>query len=199
MMTRKDFLRQAIVVSGGVSFLGLGADKISPALASLDRSKALYWKPIDEKSLQCELCPRKCLITENQRGFCGVRENNRGILYTLVHSQAAAVHIDPMEKKPLFHFLPGTTAFSIATAGCNLRCKFCQNWEISQAKPEEVQPISLAPQEITQQAKSAGSQTVAYTYTEPTIFYEYMLDTAKSAKAGGLKNIMHSAGKIGRA
>ena len=196
MMTRKDFLRQAIVVSGGVSFLGLGADKVSSAWASLDKSKALYWKPIDEKSLQCELCPRKCLITEKQRGFCGVRENNRGILYTLVHSQAAAAHIDPMEKKPLFHFLPATTAFSIATAGCNLRCKFCQNWEISQSKPEEVDPVFLSPQDIVKQAKESGSQTVAYTYTEPTIFYEYMLDTAVLAKNSGLKNIMHSAGFI---
>jgi len=195
-MTRKEFFKYASVTCG-LSLCGLDSLKgLALAEASPNRHKAEYWQAVDDDTLQCRLCPRQCLIQDKQRGFCRVRENQDGTLYTLVYARCAAVHIDPIEKKPLFHFLPGTTAFSIATAGCNLRCKFCQNWEISQAKPEEVQPISLAPQEITQQAKSAGSQTVAYTYTEPTIFYEYMLDTAKSAKAGGLRNVMHSAGFI---
>ena len=125
-----------------------------------------------------------------------MRENIEGALYTLVYNEAAAIHVDPIEKKPLFHFLPGTSAFSLATAGCNLHCKFCQNWEISQSKPEEIQSTYLSPQEIVAQAKSAGSKTIAYTYTEPTVFYEYMLDTIPLAKAQGLRNMMHSAGFI---
>ena len=195
-MTRKEFFKYACGTCC-LSLSGLDSLKSLAYGASLPgRHRAEYWQAVDDTTLQCRLCPRQCLIADKQRGFCRVRENQEGTLYTLVYGQAAAVHIDPIEKKPLFHFLPGTTAFSIATAGCNLRCKFCQNWEISQAKPEEVQPISLEPGEITQQAKSAGSRTVAYTYTEPTIFYEYMLDTAKTAKAGGLRNVMHSAGMI---
>lgn len=125
-----------------------------------------------------------------------MRRNQGGKFYTLVYSQAAAIHVDPIEKKPLFHFLPGTTAFSIATVGCNLRCKFCQNWEISQALPEDFEPVTLRPPEIISQARGSGSKTIAYTYTEPTVFYEYMLDVTREAKAEGIKNIMHSAGFI---
>ena len=169
-MTRKEFFKYACGTCC-LSLCGLDSLKSLAYGASLPgRHRAEYWQAVDDTTLQCRLCPRQCLIAEKQRGFCRVRENQDGVLYTLVYGQTAAAHIDPIEKKPLFHFLPGTTAFSIATAGCNLRCKFCQNWEISQAKPEEVQPISLGPGEITQQAKSALSRTVAYTYTAPTIF-----------------------------
>jgi len=128
-----------------------------------------------------------------------VRENRDGILYTLVYSKPCAVHIDPIEKKPLFHVLPGSSAYSIATAGCNLRCKFCQNWQISQALPEDVESYDMAPQEVVDKAKKAGAKAIAYTYTEPTIFYEYMLDTAKIAKKEGILNVMHSAGHINEA
>jgi pyruvate formate lyase activating enzyme len=117
-------------------------------------------------------------------------------LYTLVYAKPVAIHIDPIEKKPLFHFLPGTTAYSIATSGCNLRCKFCQNWEISQRRPEEVDYVYLEPQDLVKHVLESGSPTIAYTYSEPTIFYEYMLETAKLARAQGIKNIMHSSGYI---
>lgn len=166
------------------------------AAPNIPLKEALYYQKLDNKVVQCFLCPRKCVIALGKRGFCQARENRDGTLYTLVYGQAAAVHIDPIEKKPLFHFLPGTSAFSIATAGCNLRCKFCQNWEISQSKPEEIKPILLSPEEIVKQALAAGSKTIAYTYTEPTIFYEYMLDTAILARAQGIRNVMHSAGFI---
>ncbi len=194
-VTRKDFLKQLCVLAGA-SLLELDVARIAHAASGIERHTALYWMPLENKLLQCQLCPRKCPIPDKKRGFCGVRENNEGSLYTLVYASAAAIHIDPIEKKPLFHFLPGTSAFSIATAGCNLRCKFCQNWEISQSKPEEVQPTHISPESIVAQAKKAGSKTVAYTYTEPTVFYEYMLDTIKLAKESGLKNVMHSAGFI---
>lgn len=168
-----------------------------PVAFSKEKLKeALYYDKLDNKFVQCRLCPRSCTIPPGSRGFCGVRENRDGALYALSYARPVAIHIDPIEKKPLFHFLPGSTAFSIATAGCNLRCKFCQNWEISQRKPEEVDYIYLEPKDLIQRVKDSGSPTLAYTYTEPTIFYEYMLESAKLARAEGIKNIMHSAGFI---
>ncbi|MBU1125233.1 MAG: AmmeMemoRadiSam system radical SAM enzyme [Candidatus Omnitrophica bacterium] len=169
---------------------------ILPISAQEQLREARYYQKLDKKVVQCQLCPRMCFIPSGKRGFCGVRENRDGTLYSLVYARPVAIHIDPIEKKPLFHFLPSTTAFSIATAGCNLRCKFCQNWEISQAKPEDLQYAYLEPVELVKKAKEAGSPSIAYTYTEPTIFYEYMLETAKLAKEAGIKNVMHSAGYI---
>ncbi len=167
-----------------------------PLYAQDKLKEALFYQKLENKVVQCQLCPRICVIPNGKRGFCGVRENRNGVLYSLVYAKPVAIHIDPIEKKPLFHFLPGSTAFSIATAGCNLRCKFCQNWEISQRKPEEVEYIYLEPTDLIKKVKESGSPTIAYTYTEPTIFYEYMLETAKLAKEQGIKNIMHSAGYI---
>jgi len=161
--------------------------------------EALYYERLDGQAVQCKLCPRQCMIIKGNRGFCGVRENQNGTLYTLVFAKPVAIHIDPIEKKPLFHFLPGSSAFSVATAGCNLKCKFCQNWEISQRRPEEVEYIYLEPKELVQKAFASASPVIAYTYSEPTIFYEYMLETAKIAKERGLKNIMHSCGFINEA
>ena len=169
---------------------------LTDTTAQSSLKQALFYQKLDNKTVQCQLCPRRCIIPVGRRGFCGTRENQNGQLYTLVYAKPVAIHIDPIEKKPLFHFLPSTTAFSIATAGCNLKCKFCQNWEISQAKPEEVKYIYIEPQDLVQQVKESGSPTIAYTYTEPTIFYEYMLETAKLARGQGIKNIMHSNGYI---
>ncbi len=194
-MTRKEFLKCSVAFVG-CSLVDFDFSKLAYALANSSDHPALYWKPIDSEKVQCALCPRRCVIPKDKRGFCRVRQNNAGKLYSLVYSKPVAVHIDPIEKKPLFHFLPATTAFSIATVGCNLACKFCQNWEISQASPEDLPSQIVTPEEIVRQAKSAGSQTVAYTYTEPTVFYEYMLDTMLIARASGVKNIIHSAGFI---
>ena len=149
--------------------------------------------------MRCGLCPRRCVIPDGRRGYCGVRENRGGVLYTLVYAKPVAIHIDPIEKKPLFHFLPASTAYSIATAGCNLKCKFCQNWEISQSRPEELDYVYLTPQDLVEKVKASGSPTIAYTYSEPTIFYEYMLETAKLARGKGLRNMMHSNGYINEA
>jgi len=169
---------------------------IAPLLAEQQLKEALFYQKLDHKTVQCQLCPRRCIIPNGRRGFCGIRENRDGTLYTLSYAKAVAIHIDPIEKKPLFHFLPSSTAFSLATAGCNLKCKFCQNWEISQAKPEEVEYNYIEPIELVKKVKASGCPTIAYTYTEPTIFYEYMLATAKLAKSAGIKNIMHSNGYI---
>lgn len=158
--------------------------------------EASYYFKLDNKQVNCVLCPRRCVIAIGARGFCGVRENRGGILYSLVYAKPCSLHIDPIEKKPLFHFLPGSQAFSLATVGCNLKCKFCQNWQISQASPEDVNVMDLTPEEVVQKAKESGASIIAYTYTEPTIYYEYMFDIAKLAKAAGIKNVMHSAGYI---
>jgi pyruvate formate lyase activating enzyme len=122
--------------------------------------------------------------------------NKDGKLYSLVYGKPCAVHIDPIEKKPFFHFLPGTTSFSIATAGCVLSCKFCQNWQISQAKPEDTDTYDLPPDKVVTQAIANKCRSVTYTYTEPTVFYEYMYDTAVIARKHGIKNTMHSCGYI---
>ena len=158
--------------------------------------EASFYKKIDEKFVQCQLCPRGCTLSDSQRSFCKAREPKDGKLNSLVYGLPCAVHIDPIEKKPLFHFLPGTPIFSIATAGCNFRCKYCQNWQISQSAPEETYNERLSPQDIVAQTIKNNCPTVAYTYTEPSVFYEYMLDTAKLAKSKGIRNMYHSNGSL---
>jgi pyruvate formate lyase activating enzyme len=155
-----------------------------------------YFTPLGGGEVQCELCPQKCRVSKGKRGLCRVRENRDGNYYTLVYGNPCAVHLDPIEKKPFFHVLPSTSSFSIATAGCNFQCKFCQNWEISQASPEDLYNIDFPPESVVQKAKEAKAQSIAYTYVEPTIFYEYMLDTAQLAKKAGLLNVYHSNGFI---
>ena len=156
--------------------------------------KALYWVSLGKDKIQCELCPKKCVLSNGQKGFCRARKNINGQLYTLTYGQPVAIHVDPIEKKPLAHVYPGTKSFSIATAGCNLRCKFCQNWEISQLDAEKVKVNFIPPEEIVSLAIKNKCKTIAFTYTEPTIFYEYMLDIAKIAKEKGIDCVMHSAG-----
>ncbi len=136
------------------------------------------------------------MLANGQHSKCRARMNKDGILYSLVYGKPCAVHVDPIEKKPFFHFLPGTTAFSIATAGCVLSCKFCQNWQISQAKPEDTDTYDLSPNMVVKNAEFYTCKSITYTYTEPTVFYEYMYDTAIIAKKHGIKNTMHSCGYI---
>ena len=162
-----------------------------------ENAQALYCHvPHRGLYVKCRLCPHGCVISEGSRGHCGVRENRGGRLYSLVYGTPCAVHVDPIEKKPLFHFLPTALAFSLATAGCNLRCKYCQNWTISQARPEDVHTADLPPQELAREAVFNRAPVVAYTYSEPTIFYEYMLDSARAGRALGLRNVVISAGYI---
>lgn len=148
------------------------------------------------KKVQCDLCPTECVLDDYQVGGCRTRINKQGVLYSLVYGKPCAVAIDPIEKKPFFHFLPATTAFSIATAGCVLSCKFCQNWQISQAKPEDTDTHDLLPEEVVRRAAFSGCRSITYTYTEPTVFYEYMYDTARIAREFRVKNTMHSCGYI---
>lgn len=202
-MTRREFLKRSGFVCLGTGLSTLVTDWatiVSIALAAKGEDlfihEALFYKKIDEKSVQCQLCPRGCTLSDGQRSFCMAREPKDGVLYSLVYGLPCAVHIDPIEKKPLFHFLPGTPIFSIATAGCNFRCKYCQNWQISQFPPEETYNEKLSAEEIVKQTIKNGCPSIAYTYSEPSIFYEYMLDAAKLAKANGIRNMYHSNGSL---
>lgn len=158
--------------------------------------KAEFFKKLEDKEIECQLCPRKCAIGDKERGYCGARENIDGEYYTLVYGKPCSINADPIEKKPFFHFLPGTLAYSIATAGCNLNCKFCQNWQISQFRPEQIKSIDLSPADVALQAQRYDCKSIAYTYSEPTIFYEYMRDCAIAGNERGLHSVMISAGYI---
>jgi pyruvate formate lyase activating enzyme len=158
--------------------------------------EAKFYEKLAYKKTKCKLCPRECVIDDRERGYCGVRENRGGVYYTLVHSRVCAAHIDPIEKKPLFHFHPGSQAFSIATAGCNVNCKMCQNWDISQSRPEQVRNVYWPPQEVVRQARDSASPVIAFTYSEPVIFYEYMTDVAAAARAAGVKSVVVTGGFI---
>jgi pyruvate formate lyase activating enzyme len=147
-------------------------------------------------AVQCAICPRRCLIARGERGWCRVRENQGGKLVSLAYGNPCAVNIDPVEKKPFFHVLPGTRSFSVATAGCNFDCKFCQNFEISQARPEETFNQDLPPAAVAEKAAAHGCRSVASTYVEPTVFLEYMIDIGRAARPRGILNTMHSNGYI---
>ena len=157
---------------------------------------AKYYQTLDNNMVQCFLCPNLCILSKGQRGLCRVRQNIDGQLYTLNYGQIASAHLDPIEKKPLFHFLPGSKAFSVAAVGCSLRCLFCQNWQISQVFPEEAETIELSPEQVVEQALASKAESIAYTYSEPTAFFEYMLDIARIAKDRRLKNVVISSGYI---
>ena len=151
----------------------------------------MLYEKLPNKKVQCNLCAHRCKITDQKFGLCGVRQNLDSTLYTYTYGEAIAAHIDPIEKKPLYHFCPGSTAFSIATAGCNFKCPFCQNWQISQVSKRngnETEGHRLMPEEIVKEARQNHCKSISYTYTEPTIFFEYAYDTAKIAKKNGLYN-----------
>jgi len=158
--------------------------------------EAMLYEKLEDSKVKCNLCNHRCSIAEGKRGICGVRENQKGTLYSLVYRRAIAAHIDPIEKKPFFNFLPGTMSYSIATQGCNFRCRFCQNWEISQSSKEggKIKGEDIPPEKIVELAKSSGCESIAYTYTEPTVFFEYAYDTAKIASKEGLKNVFVTNG-----
>jgi pyruvate formate lyase activating enzyme len=161
------------------------------------REAALYEKLAGAR-VRCHLCAHRCRLRDGQLGICGVRENRGGVLASLVYGRAIAVHVDPIEKKPLFHFQPGSRTLSLATVGCNFRCRHCQNWEISQYghthRGEDLPGDDLPPEAVVEAARRSGSRSVSYTYTEPTVFMEYALDTATLARRAGLRNVFVTNG-----
>lgn len=161
--------------------------------------EAMFYHQLDNGSVLCELCPHLCKLKIDQTGICGVRKNVSGKLYSLVYGKAIAVHIDPIEKKPLFHVAPGSHSFSMSTVGCNFHCKFCQNHDISQVKNiDNMKHFSrqLDPDDLVKMAKQNSCSSIAYTYTEPTIYFEYAYDTAKIASENGLLNVFVTNGYI---
>jgi pyruvate formate lyase activating enzyme len=174
-------------------FRGRAPKEGKPKLADF---RAAHWESIGEKGVVCRLCPRECRVPDQKRGFCGVRWNDGGVYKSLIHSRVCAAHVDPIEKKPFFHVMPGTKAFSISSSGCNLDCRFCQNWEISQVPPEEL-PMAIAPPEqIPLAAQDAKCRLIAHTYTEPFVGWEYVRDVADASKVRGIPNVVVSAGYI---
>ncbi|MGZ3559842.1 MAG: AmmeMemoRadiSam system radical SAM enzyme [Thermodesulfobacteriota bacterium] len=203
-MTKRDFLLfcgTSLCMLSAASLFGFPeTSRAQTAKKGLIKTKlSPYFTSLEQGEIQCELCPHRCRVAKGKRGICRVRENRDGKYYSLVYGNPCAVHLDPIEKKPFSHVLPGTTSLSLATAGCNFQCKFCQNWEISQVSPEDVYSFEVTPELMVNKAKEVGARSVAYTYVEPTIFYEYMVDIGGLAKKSGLLNVYHSNGFINQA
>jgi len=208
-ITRRDFLKKAALGAAAVAAGAYGLKRLldAPRLPTVsDESyktaelgphsvEASHYVSLGD-NVRCGLCPNSCTLGLEQRGICRARVNKGGRLYSLVWGNPAAVHLDPVEKKPLFHFHPGSTAYSIGTAGCNLRCMNCQNWQISQSPPEETDNSDLMPDAVVANALREGAKSIAYTYNEPTVFYEYMVATSKLGRERGLTNIWVSNGYI---
>lgn len=158
--------------------------------------EAMFYEKLDDGKVKCNLCSHHCTIADGKRGICGVRENSKGILNSLVYGKIIAKNVDPIEKKPFFHFLPGTRAYSIGTVGCNFRCLNCQNFDISQER--EILGVDMTPQDVVDAAITSGSKAIAYTYNEPTIFYEFMFDVCVLAREKGLHNVLVSNGYMSK-
>ncbi|WP_022669545.1 AmmeMemoRadiSam system radical SAM enzyme [Hippea alviniae] len=159
--------------------------------------EAYLYEKLEDKKVQCNLCAFRCKINEDKVGVCDVRKNIDGTLYSLVYGKTVAKAVDPIEKKPLYHFLPGTLSYSIATVGCNFRCLYCQNWQISmypKIYEGKIVGDDYPPEKVVEDALRTGCKSIAYTYTEPTVFFEYAIDTARIAKDKGLKNIFVTNG-----
>jgi pyruvate formate lyase activating enzyme len=209
--SRRDFLKDCLIGStiAGIGYLSVNDFILGHSTGKLkigftgDAPQTL-WKWSKEAEhyeraggmVRCNLCPHNCMLREMDRSFCRVRVVKNNKLYTIVYGNPCAVHIDPIEKKPLYHFLPETMIFSLATAGCNLRCLNCQNWDISQRKPEETLNFDIMPEQVVKIAQQNNTPSIAYTYSEPIIYYEYVKDTARIAKEQGIKNVLVTAGFI---
>jgi len=197
MLTRRDFLRVAAKGALCLSFLPLLPRRSSAQdLGWTSPIRSPYYIPLEGEAVQCTLCPRGCVLEHGERGHCEVRENRHGELWTLAYANPCALHIDPIEKKPFFHVLPGADCLSYATAGCNFDCLFCQNWQISQTSPDKTRNLRVSPEKMVSLAKGYRCPAIAATYTEPTVFFEYNLEVARIAKGQGVLFTFHSNGFI---
>lgn len=203
-MTRREFLRVAALVGVQVWALTSLAGCLfrraftSPVSSVEGINEARYYSQLQHGDVRCELCFRKCVISEGKTGFCLARKNKEGRLYTLTYGNPVAVHIDPVEKEPMFHMKPGSDTLCVGTAACNLRCKFCINWQVAWKAPEEVEAVPMTPAEVVQTAIDHDVPTICFTYNDPIQQYEFMFDIARLAKEKGLRVSFHSNGSINR-
>jgi pyruvate formate lyase activating enzyme len=207
-MSKREFIRTSAAGIGaaavGLSMAGPVVNKVSamenPGLSPGNgfgrHSKESPYYVLTPKGVKCQICPNNCILREGQESICRTHAVKDDKLFTIAYGNPCSVHVDPIEKKPLFHFLPSSASFSIATAGCNLACLNCQNWEISQRSPKDTQNMDLMPAQVVDEAIANGCKTIAYTYSEPIAFYEYTFDTARLARTKGLRNLMISNGYI---
>jgi len=199
IFNRRNFLKAAgstgLLTTSGIGSLLMDLFAFGNE-ANLSSVEARFYEKHPDREIECVLCPRFCKLGDKERGYCGVRENRDGTYYSLVYGKACSINIDPIEKKPLFHFFPGEMALSFASAGCNVNCKFCQNWEISQVRPEQIRHIDFPPDAVVRMAQKYKSPVIAYTYSEPDVFYEYMYDTAVLARKKKLKNVVITGGHV---
>jgi len=189
-ISRREFIKRLIGIGVGSLLLPeiIGARREGRGVI-VTRRECMFYRRLGDNIVQCMHCPHGCVLRPGERSFCRVKENVGGKLYTLVYANPTSVHIDPIEKKPFFHFMPQRRALSIGTAGCNFRCIYCQNWQISQRKPEETINVEIWPEEMVRIAREYGTPIIAYTYNEPIIFYEYNYEIARLAKRYGIRNV----------
>jgi pyruvate formate lyase activating enzyme len=209
-ITRRDFMKDVLRKGAGFAV----ASRVAPSLSEVGEGinpsptarksdsphgnlkEAMFYKQLDGVMIQCMLEPRQCTVNNWERGYCGTKENRDGKYYTLVYSRPCAVYVEPIEREHFYHVHPGERFLGIGTAGCNLECKFCETWYISQVRPEETTVQNLSPEDVVQLAVSKGCRMVGFTYNEPVVCYEYTLETAKAAKQAGLTTLCHTAGYI---
>lgn len=196
-ISKRDFLRKCSVLSA-CALISPGDMLVTPGGQERDRSlrKIAMFQEESARGIMCRICPNECVLKEGEVSKCNNRKVYKSQLYTMAYGNPCSVAIDPVEKKPLYHFYPGSRAFSIATAGCNLVCLNCQNWTISQISPDKTVNTELMPGSVAEQAAASNCRSIAYTYSEPNTFYEYALDTAVAARKKGIKNIFKSNGYI---
>jgi len=207
-LTRREFLQRALAVSlgAGISALGLEAltgcstrqkaARVKPSPTPGNLREAMFYETLEGNRIRCQICFRQCVVEEGKLGFCHNKKNIGGKYYSLIYGNPCALQIDPIEKEPAFHMLPGGTIFCTGTAGCNNRCKFCQNWEISQKTMWETLNYEVSPQDVVDMALRAKCDAVSFTYNEPTVFYEFMFDVAELARQQGLRALFHTNGSL---
>ncbi len=188
------FVRDPLAATGNPG-MSRGGGGVQPAQGT-DGSEAMFYSKLDNNVVQCQLCPHRCKIEPGNSGFCRVRRNRRGTLYSMVYGRPCTVDVGPIEKAPLYHFVPGHRRLCLATVGCNLRCRYCHNWHISQRGPGEVRELRMSASQIVDEAARQGVRSISFTYSEPTIFYEYVYDISRLAKDRGLKTSIVSNGYI---
>jgi pyruvate formate lyase activating enzyme len=196
-ISKRDFLKKSLALSAGL----ISLPNLAYSSGTDSEQKGIYKKTAmfqeeTARGIMCRICPNECVLKEGELSKCNNRKVYKSVLYTLAFGNPCSVNVDPVEKKPLYHFLPGSRAYSIATAGCNLVCLNCQNWTISQTSPDKTRNIDLMPERVVEECVKNGCKSIAYTYSEPNTFYEYVFETATLAKKAGIKNIMKSNGYI---